>query len=238
MRPWIDRRTLIDEARQFVHRNGYFLRTHAKRISSLVEIAVYNSIVSYYEDSGYRLRAMNLGPKSSFKYKVSSTGHTKNFSYFRATDVESNATIDIFHNTKVQSAHHGHLYYTPDVAVCEIRGNVTKLLKSGRRHSYIVNAKLISFVEVKHLPPFPEALFSFTGLVLEFLPRFIDHTVIIDGRATHLSPMIVFTGVPSAHSENIRDVLMERYGINIVYGTQKTNGRITKYSELIKYRTS
>jgi len=189
-------------------------------------------------DAGYILRAMNLGPKKSFRYKASSTGYTKNFSYFTVTDVESGLIACIFHNTKIQSAHHLHLYYTPDVAVCTEQGNVTDKLKSGRKHSYIVNDKLISFIEVKHLPPFPEALFSFTGLVLEFLPNFINHTVVFDDKATHLSPMIVFTGVSSDHSETIRKELTTRYGINIVFGTQKSNGRIADFTNLKKYKHS
>lgn len=238
MKPWIDRLTLINEAKQFVRNNGYFLRTHAKRISSLVEVAVYNSIVSYYIQCGYSLNAKNLGPKKSFRYKVASTGHTRNFSYFEAVEPQTGSITCIFHNTKIQSAHHNHIYYTPDVAVCLDGGNITSLLKSGRKHSFIMNGKLLFFVEVKHLPPFPEALFSFTGLVQEFMPGFISHTVIINDKQVHLSPTLVFTGVSSEHSEKIRTELINRYGINIVYGTQKTNGRIANFEDLKKYKAS
>lgn len=235
MRPWIDRQTLINQAKAFVERNGYFLRNHANRISSLVEIAVYNSVVNYYQTCGFSLEAKNLGPKKSFRYKISSAGYTKNFSYFEATDPKSGSITCIFHNTKIQSAHHGHLYYTPDVAVCKDGGNTTTKLKSGRKHSFIVNKELLFFAEVKHLPPFPEALFSFTGLVQEFLPCFISGNVILDNAHLHLSPILVFTGVSSEHSETIRSELISRYGINIVFGTQTTHGQIANFSELKKY---
>ncbi len=180
--------------------------------------------------------AKNLGPKKSFRYKVSSTGHTENFSYFEAVDRASDAVTCIFHNTKIQSAHHEHLYYTPDVAVCSGHGSITVPMKSGRKHSFVLNSELLSFVEVKHLPPFPEALFSFTGLVLEFLPGFIQHKVMFDNKQVHLSPMLVFTGVPSDHSEKIREELTKRYGINIVYGTQNANGSIADFGDMTKYR--
>lgn len=235
MRPWIDRKVLIKEAKDFVRRNGYFLRQNAHRISSLVEVAVYNSIVEYYRTRGFMLEARNLGPKKSFRYKVSSTGLTRNFSYFRATEPTTGAVVCIFHNTRIQSAHHAHLYYTPDVAVCDEDGNVTERLKSGRDHSYIVNAHLLTFAEVKHLPPFPEALFSFTGLVQEFMPGFIAGTIVLHPDEVHLSPILVFTGVSSEHNEKIRTELGKRYGINIVFGTQKSHGQIANFDELRKY---
>ncbi len=236
MQPWIDRKTLIDQAKEFIRKNGYFRRTNAKRISSLVEVATYNSVVAYYQDRGFNLTAKNLGPRKSFRYKIVSTGLIDNFSYFEATDLASKKPICIFHNTKIQSAHNEHLYYTPDVAVCAVNGAVTVKLKNGRRHSYVGNQQLFSFVEVKHLVPFPEALFGFTGLVLEFLPAFISRKKMIDRTGIHFSPMIVFTGVPSGHAEVIRQELSNRYGINIVYGTQKTQGRIANFSELKKYK--
>lgn len=235
MRPWIDRKVLIKESADFVRRNGYFLRQNAHRISQLVEVAVYNSIVDYYRARGYALQAENLGPKNSFRYKISSAGLAKNFSFFKATCPTSKAVICIFHNTKIQSAHHDHLYYTPDVAVCADSGSVTQKLKSRRDHSFILNTHLLSFAEVKHLPPFPEALFSFTGLVQEFMPAFIAGAVLVDSEHVNLSPMLVFTGVSSEHSETIRTELGRRYGINIVFGTQKTNGRVADFDVLRKY---
>lgn len=235
MRPWIDRKVLIKEAKDFVQRNGYFLRQNAHRISQLVEVAVYNSIVDYYKTRGFILEARNLGPRNSFRYKVSSTGLAKNFSFFQAIDPTTGTVVCIFHNTKIQSAHHAHLYYTPDVAVCGDGGNVTETLKSGRDHSYIVNTHLLSFAEVKHLPPFPEALFSFTGLVQEFLPDFIAGTIVLHPDEVHPSPMLVFTGVSSEHNETIRTELGKRYGINIVFGTQKTHGQIANFDDLRKY---
>lgn len=237
MRPWIDRQILIKEAKAFIQRNGYFLKQNANRISQLVEVAVYNSIVEYYSTRGFTLQAMNLGPKNSFRYKISSTGLAKNFSYFQATDSQTGAVVCIFHNTKIQSAHHDHLYYTPDVAVCKDGGNMTNKLKSGRDHSFIVNTHLLSFAEVKHLPPFPEALFSFTGLVQEFLPGFIAGTMDLypNPNKVHLSPMLVFTGVSSEHNEKIRTELRKRYGVNIIFGTQKTYGRIANFDDLRKY---
>lgn len=234
MKPWIDRKVLLRGARAFIREYGSFIRSHAKRISSLVEIAIYNSIVSYYDEEGYTLKVKNLGPRKSFRYKLSPTGLIENFSYFEAISPDATATLQILHNTKIQSAHNERLYYTPDVVVCEEDGAVTRKLKGSRKDSYIINKHLITFVEIKHLVPFPEVLFSFTGLVQEFAPTFITGTVSSADKG-HLTPMIVFTGVPSKHAERIKKALTKRYGINIVYGTEKTDGKIAAFDTLSKY---
>ena len=113
------------------------------------------------------------------------------------------------------------MYYTPDVAVCTLAGAVTAPQKNGKKHSYISRHGLITFVEVKHLIPSPELIFSFTGLVLEFLPKFTDGKVKPNTHGQHLAPAVVFTGVPSEHSERIRSSLMRRYGFNVIFRHSK-----------------
>lgn len=235
MKPWIDRNILIENAKAFVKSHGYFLREHAKRISGLVEVAVYNSIVSYYQIQRYELSVEGLGPKKSFRYKVSAAGLLENFSHFRAIHPETGFAVIILQNTKIQSAHNAHLYYTPDVCVSVADGAKTVEPRMGRKHSFVQNDALLTFVEVKHLIPFPEALYGFTGLVQEFAPRFISGKVNPVTNGDHLCPLIAFTGVGSRHTEDVRNVLSERYGINIVYGTQKCSGSIALVTELKRY---
>lgn len=235
--PFIDRTILIKQVETFVERFGNFFRSYAKRIGNLVEMTVYNSIVSSYEAQGYKLEAKNL-KKNSFKYKLSPQGLIENFSYFEATSKSKEEIICIFLNTKIQSAHNDHLYYTPDVVVCLKKGAITDEQKNKKKHSFVKNKYLLTFIEVKHLVPFPEVLFSFTGLVLEFFPDFISTSQKTEKNGCHLTPMIVFTGIPSEHANKIKDDLESRYGINIVYGTQKHSGRITNISKLNKYNKS
>ena len=64
-KPWVDRNLLISQAAEFVQKHGFVVRRYAKRISGLVEIAVYNSIVSYYEKQQY-----TPGGKVSWSTKV------------------------------------------------------------------------------------------------------------------------------------------------------------------------
>lgn len=235
MKPWIDRRILVSQAEGFVKRYGFFIRKHAKRISGLVEVAIYNSVVEYYDDQGYVIAAQNLGPKKSFKYRLKSSGLIESFSSFKAIDVDAGDEVVILHNVKLESAHDDHLYYTPDVIVCRPCAAVTKKQKSGTRHSYVTRDGCLTFIEVKHLVPSPEWLFSFTGLVLEFTPEYIGGHVKTTRRGIHLTPTLVFTGVPSKHSERIAATLRSRYGINVICGTQRTDGRIASFNTLNKH---
>jgi hypothetical protein len=234
--PWVDRKMLLKNARSFVNSHGYFLRVNAKRISSLVEIAVYNSIVRYYESRGYEVEGENLGPKKSFRYKLTSAGLTENYSYFVAR--KDGFTFHIFHNVSLQSAHDNHLYFTADIVVTNERGATTKRLKSGRRHSYVAKADLVTFAEVKHLTPFPEVLFNFMGLVLEFMPGFVQNTHVLAPASDHPCPMITFTGAPSDHAERIQQSLSSRYGINIVFSTSRAHGQLAGCASLNRYNVT
>jgi hypothetical protein len=231
--PWIDRAVLLKNARSFVQKHGFFLRANAKRISSLVEIAVYNSIVRYYESQGFQVTGENLGPKKSFRYKLTSAALIGNYSYFVAR--KGQAVFYVYHNVSLQSAHDDHLYFTADAAVTSRKGATTKTLKSGRRHSYVAKTDLVTFAEVKHLTPFPEVLFNFMGLILEFAPGFIDAIHAVGKTAAHPCPIITFTGAPSEHCERIQASLSSRYGINIVFSTSRANGELSAYNSLNRY---
>jgi hypothetical protein len=233
MSPWIDRQVLIRDTREFVRAHGLFLRRNGRRISSLVEISVYNSIVRYYESLGFQLAGENLGPKRSFRYKLIGSGLTENHSYFTAK--KGAATFHILHNILIQSAHHEHLYFTADVVVANQNGSTTRRLQNGRRHSFVANPDLVTFAEVKHLHPYPGGIFSFMGLVLEFMPGFVNKTYDISDSGNQLCPVMAFTGPASAHAELIKEALAERYGINISFNTSSTFGQLTGFATMKKY---
>lgn len=233
MNPWIDRKILVRNARSFVASHGYFLRRNGARISSLVEIAIYNSLVQYYKARGFQVSGENLGPKKSFRYKLTASGLSENYSYFKAT--KDGVGFHIMHNMRMQSAHHDHLYLTGDVVITNVNGATTQTLKGGRRHSFVANKNLVTFAEVKHLNPFPEVLFNFMGLVLEFMPGFLEKRYLISQLGDNICPVIAFTGAGSDHAESIQQSLTERYGINFIFNTSSTYGALGGFSTLNKY---
>jgi len=237
--PWKNRVELLKDISSFTTRNGAFFNQNSKRMSDLFEMSVYNDVVKFYRRKKYSIQIKNLMRDGTFKYKLSPAGLDKNFSFFKAEKMLYGKLVDsveIHHNIKLQSAHDDHIYYTGDVSVCTVNGVTTKKQKSGRSHSFIESDKLITFFEVKNMNPFPEVLFSFSGIVLEVKPAFIiGHTITIGKNLKHLTPSIVFSGSGSEHAELVSDKLSDRYGYNVIRGLYMTKGKIYSIDLLNTY---
>ena len=229
--PWKDRSALLKDISSFTTRNGAFFRQNAKRMSDLFELSVYNDTVKFYRRKRYKIAVENLMKDGTFKYKLSTIGLKENFSFFRAWKVAANGVVDeieIHHNIRLRSAHDDHIYFTSDVSVTRKDGVTTKAQKNGRNHSFVEPESLITFLEVKHMNPFPEVLFSFSGIVLEVKPDFIlNPTAIAVGtKKSHLTPALIFSGIGGSHVESVADKLMARYGYNVIRGLFANKGRI------------
>ena len=236
--PWKDRKDLLKDISSFVYRKGAFFKQNSKRMSDLFEMTVYNDAVRYYKRKNYNISIHNLMRDGTFKYKLSTAGLSTNFSYFVAekTFIDGKEKIEIHHNLKIQSSHDSHMYYTADVSVCRENGVKTVKQKNKRNHSFIENENLITFFEVKNMNPFPEILFSFSGIVLEIMPDFItSKKYIIDKNSKHLTPSIVFSGTGGAHAETVADMLSLRYGYNVIRGLYASKGKIYSMGKLNTY---
>ena len=121
--PYKDKNELISAINSFMNRHKSFFDTHSKRVSDYFEMTSYNDVVEFYKRDGYEIKPQNLGAGDIFRYKLSPTGHPKNFSYFAiAKPYEKRAVTheyEIHHNISVESANENHIYYTPDISVVE-----------------------------------------------------------------------------------------------------------------------
>lgn len=239
--PYIDRKELLRDISSFVRRNGGTFRQLAKRMSDLFEMTIYNDVIKYYKRKKCAIEIHKLKRDGTFKYKLSTSGLAENFSYFTIISKKSNCdkslskSYEIHHNIKVQSAHDKHIYFTADISVCNAGGTKTIMQKNGRRHSFIENEKLINFFEVKNMNPFPEVLFSFSGLVLEIMPQFIEKTVLATTKGDHLTPSLIFSGTSSAHAEKVCESLKSRYNYNIISGLYVNKSQVYSFKNLHEY---
>lgn len=229
--PWKDRTELLKDISSFTNRNGAFFKQNAKRMSDLFELSVYNDTVKFYRRKRYTISAENVMRDGTFKFKLSTSGLKENFSYFRAWKSSRKGEtreIEIHHNIRLRSAHDEHIYFTSDVSVTRKNGVTTQKQKNGRKHSFINPENLLTFLEVKHMNPFPEVLFSFSGIMLEVKPDFILNpgSIAVGQNLSHLTPSLVFSGIGGAHVESVADKLIERYGYNIIRGLFANKGRI------------
>ncbi|BCV33567.1 hypothetical protein [Shewanella algae] len=238
--PYKDRKLLLKDISSFTTRNGAFFKQNAKRMSDLFEMSVYNDAVKYYRRKKYTISINNLMRDGTFKYKLTPAGLSENFSYFVATkknNKQPDDVVEIHHNIKVQSHHDPHIYFTADVSVTNEDGVTTQNQKNRKSHSFIPSDALLTFFEVKNMNPFPEVLFSFTGILYEVKPEFVlnSSALGISTGKKHLTPSLVFSGSGGAHVESVADKLGQRYGCNIIRGLYANKGKIYSYDKLRSY---
>lgn len=240
--PFIERKELLSDINSFIRRNGGIFRQLSKRMSDLLEMSVYNDVVKFYKRKKCTIKIKKLKRDGTFNYKLSPSGLKENFSYFLITQDNPSCRlnpiekVEAHHNIKIQSAHDEHIYYTADISICREGGAVTIKQRNGRKHSYILNDKLITFFEVKNLNPFPEAMFSFSGLVLEVMPQFIERKIPPDYfGGDHLTPSVVFSGLAGVHAQKIAASLNSRYNFNVMSGLYTNRRQIYSPSSFNTY---
>lgn len=239
--PWKDRKELLRDISSFIGRNGAFFKQNAKRMSDLFEMSIYNDAIRYYRRKKFNLEVKQLGKNGTFRYKLSPAGLKQNFSYFVVSKLVGRGSkrheekYEVHHNVRIQSAHDPHIYYTADVSVTTDNGVKTVRQNSGRKHSFIPNDRLITFFEVKNMNPFPEVLFSFSGLVLEVFPQLIGGQIPYGAGKGHLLPCIVFSGAGNAHAIYVGQALSQRWGFNVISGTYANKAQIYSFRNLNEY---
>lgn len=234
--PWKDRQELIKDISSFTQRNGALFKDLAPRISDLFEMSVYNDVIKFYKRKRLDIEVCNLLRDGTFKFKLSPTGLSQNFSYFKIKHDDNNF-YEVHHNIKIQSSLDLHIYYTADISVTRKDGVTTDKQKNGKKHSYVKKENLISFFEVKNMNPYPEALLNFNGILLEFFPELITNKAMlnISVRKQHLTPSIVFSGVGSEYTQGMVKTLVARYQHNIIIGLFTKKGQIYNLESLNTY---
>ena len=126
--------------------------------------------------------------------------------------------FEIQHNLAIQSSHHKELFTTPDISIIK-KGKVkttTEYYDSKKRFSFANNIDVMSFCEVKQFNPFPELLFNFIGTVNELQKDIITNKAkVLD--PPHIAPSLMISGKPNKQTTRIKEVLENRYCINIIY---------------------
>lgn len=211
--PFKRRETLIKDVESFLIKHGTLFSQQGSRISHYFEMNCYNYVVKYYEKNGFNVIPQNtIG--GTFRYKISAHGNPENFSYFLVSKVVRNKIyeFEVHHNLSLECAHESDIFYTADVSVINkgaVKRSTPSTYQMGRSHCS--SGELQTFFEVKHLSPFPELLFSFTGIPENFLKR--EDRINLP---RHLAPSLLISGRPNFHSEQIKKYLEQRYSINIL----------------------
>ncbi len=217
--PFKDQSLLEKEIKDFANKFKTTVVNQSKRISDYFEMSCFNYIVRFYEINGYKLTVENL-QSNQYRYKCSTSGIQSNFSHFRATITKSKKKheFEIQHNLAVQSSHHKELFTTPDISIIK-KGKVkttTEYYDSKKRFSFVNNIDIMSFCEVKQFNPFPELLFNFIGTINELQKDIMTNKAKVPD-PPHIAPSLMISGKPNKQTARIKEVLEDRYCINIIY---------------------
>jgi len=225
--PFKDKDELKKEITSFINIHKASIAHQADRISDFFEMSCFNYIVDYYTKCGFDVKPAGL-QGGFYKYKCSTMGVQSNFSHFEArfTSDEEIFEFEIHHNLAVQSAHLDKIYTTPDISIIRAASvcYTTEHYERKVRFSFVKQADIISFCEVKNFNPFPELLFNFIGIVNELNPAILTDSALVR-LPGHIAPCLMISGHPNRHLKDIKESLESRYCINILFSLFYTASR-------------
>ncbi len=221
--PYKDIGLFISEIGKFLNKHQTVVKNHARRISEYFEMSAYNSVVQFYQNTGYDVEVKNL-INDEFRYKLSPSGYPQNFSYFQVSrtyktkETFIQLIYEVHHNLAVESARSKGIFTTPDVCVIKkdslLRDDDFYLRNSG--FYYVPNDKLVTFAEAKNINPFPELLFGFIGILNELSLSSFSNSY-CRSRPYHIAPSLMISGTGNFHAKKIQAELERRYWINIFF---------------------
>lgn len=212
--PYKDKALLLSSIRSFLNRNGAVFRQQGTRVSEFFEMCCYNNVVEFYRQKQFTITPHQLDKSGDFLYKIKPNGSHENFSFFRVSKQIRNTVweFDVHHNLQIECAHQNGLFYTADVAVVTAGGVERKRVDAYRqKRSYCPSNRVQTFFEVKHMSAFPELLFSFTGILTNFLE--------LNGRIkqpVHIAPALLISGNLNSHTDAISAYISTRYDGNVL----------------------
>lgn len=213
--PFKDKSKLIASIKGFLTKNSAVISGQGAKISEFFEMCCYNDVVEFYEKSSFSVSPRQLGKAGEFVYKLKANGSHEKFSFFEVEKTNRSGVawkFQIHHNLQLECALQTGIFYTADIAVVAA-GSVKreKVAVYKQQRSYCPAKSVQTFFEVKHMGPFPELLFSFTGLVVNFF--------VATGRVKgvkHIAPSLLISGNPNLHAKTISTFIETQYGANVL----------------------
>mgnify|MGYP000870101722 CR=1 FL=1 len=212
--PFKDKALLIASIKAYLTRNNAVFVSQGSRISEFFEMCCFNDVVEFYRQQGFSVLPKQLGKSGEFVYKLKPNGSHENFSYFEIEKtIKGNPwKFQVHHNLPLECVHEPGIFYVSDIAVVTAgavkRENVAVY---SQKRSYCPASAVQTFFEVKHMAPFPELLFSFTGIILNFLVESVRAD-----KPTHIAPAVLISGNLNTHTEKISTFVSTKYRGNVI----------------------
>jgi hypothetical protein len=214
---------VIDAIEKFASDYAVVYSKKERELAAHFEIGCLLSLIEFYETCGFTGTVCNEDTDGSYRYLTTPSGNPENFSYMLMTK-GANA-FEIRQQVRISSHVAADVFFTPDIVVIphktKVRSKKDPDYAGGKRTFFFVKSKeVIAAHECKSMPPFPELLVSFIGMLVvghEWFDRpDADELIVEDG--DHLAPCLFVGG--SARSIHLKMIkaLKSAYPMNIVVG--------------------
>jgi len=215
-----------DRIQDFAARFSAVYSVSEREVAASFEIGCFHALLDSYEDS-CDLAPQNLNKTGEYRYLTTPSGNPANFSFVALRrKVATTAEYELRQQVRIRSHIHDDIMVTPDLVVLRTNsafgGSRDADYAGGKRGLFVVNsAQVIAAHECKSLPPFPELLVSFLG-ILEVVHPWFDHLhadlVSNASDGIHLAPSLFVGGASRALQSRMADALRERFPVNMILG--------------------
>jgi len=211
----------------FAQRFQLTVSARQRAVAASFEIGCFLSLVRFYSKVG-TTTVENVTSEGEFRYLTSPNGNPANFSYV-AMQI-AGELFELRQQVRVRSHLDPDIAFTPDVVVLRAAAHLDTArdpdFAGGKRAFYsVASTGVVALHECKSLPPFPELLVSFLGMVVA------GHAWMTSGalpsrssQGRHVAPTLFVGGSARALQKRMVKALEGQYPINVLLGVHDPRG--------------
>lgn len=215
--PWLAEAERLTS--QFASTHGFAYRASKREISASFEIGCFHILLRFYAERG-DLSPVNL-QGNQYRYLTTPAGNPSNFSYVQV--VTKSGVFEIRQQVRIANSKDSRIAFTPDLVVLpsgvQIKAEKHDAYANGRRRFFSASSdQVVAVHECKSLPPFPELLVSFLGMIrvgCDWAQRSLSQR---DPAGDHLAPTLFVGGNASSWNARMIRALEKEFPVNIVCG--------------------
>lgn len=235
---WVE--AVEKSARAFSKKHATVYSKTDRQLFAAFEIGCFLALVGGYESRGFTCIVRNLTDQDEYRYLTSPNGNPANFSYILAGSDEE--TCEVRQQVRVRSHLDPDIAFTPDIVVIradsDLSGQRDHDYAGGKRRFFSVSANdVIAAHECKSVPPFPELLVSFVGMLIAAHPWLQGATdrSMVSEEGPHLAPTLFVGGTARSLHRRMVDALRQTYPMNAILGMHRGTWELDENQESLTF---
>jgi hypothetical protein len=213
-----------EKVQRFASRFSTLYSRSEREVAAAFEIGCFHALLDFYDDS-CDIAPQNL-KAGAYRYLTTPSGKPENFSFVSLRERKPPAfEFELRQQIRIRSHFDDDIMVTPDLVVLKphssFGGKRDAAYAGGKRGLFFVDStQVIAAHECKSLPPFPELLVSFLG-ILQVAHRWYDpmkSNWSLDTTGIHLAPSLFVGGASRALQSRMAAALARHFPLNIIVG--------------------